>query len=346
MDATEAKQPVAVLPSEKVAFLRRPDAYHHVGQVECRETHMSWVFFAGDKVLKLKKPVRFPYLDFSTVEKRHAACVAELALNRRLASGVYERVEPITVSDGKLSIGGPGEVVDWLVVMKRLDDSGTLEHALREGRLRVHELEGLVTVLARFYRRCSRVPVPPALLLSNWRKSLSENRRVLLGGRSPLRVADVRFVDRMQTMFLAARAPLIAARARRRHIVDGHGDLRPEHIWLGPPVLIIDCLEFNRRLRTVDPLDEIAHLCLECDRLAGERYADYIEQRAMRVLQGEVSEELFAFYRCYRATLRARLAVAHLLEPNPRTPAKWPRLGHEYLDLALQDARRLQRFLG
>ncbi len=306
---------------------------------------MPWVFLAGNKALKLKKPVRFPYLDFSTLEKRHAACLAEVALNRRLAPGVYERIAPITLSDGKLSIDGRGEIVDWLVVMKRLDDSGTLEHALREGPLRVHELEALIAVLARFYRRCLRVPIPPALLLSYWRKNLSENRRILLGPRSPLSVSAVHFVDRMQTKILAAKGHLIAARARHRHIVDGHGDLRPEHIWLGPPVLIIDCLEFNRRLRTVDPLEEIAYLCLECDQLGGEPYADYIKQRAIKVLQGEVSEELFAFYRCYRATLRARLAVAHLLEPNPRTPAKWPRLGRDYLDLAVQDARRLQRFL-
>ncbi len=339
-------QPDPVSLSDKVAFLSRPETYGLVGPVESRETHMSWLFLAADTVVKLKKPVRFPYLDFSTLDKRRAACAAELALNRRLAPDVYRQVVPLALSEARLSIDGPGRIVDWLVVMKRLDDSGSLEHALLEGRMPVRELEALVTVLTRFYRRCRPVPMPPALLLSRWRRSLAENRRILLDARCPLPVGAIRFVDRLQTMFLAARADLIAERARRGHIVDGHGDLRPEHIWLGPPVNIIDCLEFNTRLRTVDPLDEIAYLCLECERLDGRRQADYIERRAIQLLSDGVSEELFTFYRCYRATLRARLAIAHLREPDPRTPAKWPRLGGAYLDLAARDARRLERFLG
>jgi uncharacterized protein len=336
-----------VLPSEKVAFLRSSDAYcHPVGQVECRETHMSWVFLAGDVALKLKKPARFPYLDFSSLEKRRAACEAELSLNRRLAFDVYKEVVPLVWSSRKLSIGGPGEIVDWLVVMRRLDESGSLEHALREGKLEVHALEPLIATLGRFYRRAPRVAVPPGLLLSRWRRNLAENRQILLRPACPLPVSLIRFVDRLQTKFLALRARLLTARARHGRIVDGHGDLRPEHVWLGPPVRIIDCLEFNRQLRTIDPLDEVAYLCLECDRLDGKRHADYIKRRSMEVLQDGVSEELFTFYRCYRATLRARLAIAHLLEPNPRTPAKWPRLGRNYLDLAVEDARRLEQSLG
>ena len=307
---------------------------------------MSWVFLANDKALKLKKPVRFAYLDFSTVEKRRAACLAELSLNRRLAPDVYRDVVPMTLTPAGLAIGGCGEVIDWLVVMSRLDESGSLEHALRTRRLGVRELEPLLAVLGRFYRRTARIVVPPALLVSRWRRNLAENRQLLLRQGSPLPASAVRFVDRVQREFLARRADLLAARARDGRIVDGHGDLRPEHIWPGPPVRIIDCLEFNRQLRAVDPLDELAYLCLECDRLGGRRQAAYIEARSMQILQDHVSDELFTFYRCYRATLRARLAVAHLLEPAPRTPAKWPRQGMEYLDLARNDARRLGRYLG
>ena len=127
--------------------------------------------------------------------------------------------------------------------------------------------------------------------------------------------------------------------------MDAHGDLRPEHIWLGDPVRIIDCLEFNRSLRAVDPFDEIAFLCIECERLGGAWAAEYIKRRARLTLSGGLSEELFTFYRCHRATLRARLTIAHLLEPNPRTVEKWPRLARTYLRLAANDARRLDRLL-
>lgn len=271
---------------------------------------MSWVFLTDDKVLKLKKPVRFPYLDFSTVKKRRAACLAELSLNRRLAPDVYDEVVPITRSPAGLAIGGCGEGVDWLVVMKRLDESGSLEHALRTRTLEVRELKPLTTTLGQFYRRAAWVAVPPALLASRWYRNLAENRHFLLRQGCPLPVPLVRSVDRMQTEFLARRGYLLAGRVRHGEIVDGHGDLRPEHIWLGPPVRIIDCLEFNRRLRAVDPLDELAWLCLEGDRLGGKRHAAYVKARSMQVLQDHVSDELFTFYRCYRATLRARLPVA------------------------------------
>jgi aminoglycoside phosphotransferase family enzyme len=141
------------------------------------------------------------------------------------------------------------------------------------------------------------------------------------------------------------RAGLLAERVRRRWIVDGHGDLRPEHIYLGDPVRIIDCLEFNARLRMVDPFDEIAFLCLECERLGAAWAGEYLRRRIARMLHDGHCDELFIFYRCYRAMLRARLSIAHLLEPNPRTPDKWTPLAHSYLRLAAADSVRLENAL-
>ncbi len=121
--------------------------------------------------------------------------------------------------------------------------------------------------------------------------------------------------------------------------------MRPEHVWLGDPVRIIDCLEFNPHLRAVDPFDEISFLSLECERLGSAATGEYLKRHVSRGLRDGLSEELFLFYRCHRATLRARLAIAHLLEPNPRTPEKWPRLARTYLQLAAADARRLDALL-
>ena len=115
----------------KVDFLSRPDAYDpRPAGVVRRETHMSWVFLAGNEVYKLKKPVRFPYLDFSTLARREAACRAELRLNRRLAPDVYLGVLPLVERAGKLSIDGEGAPVDWLVKMKRLDERFMLDGIL------------------------------------------------------------------------------------------------------------------------------------------------------------------------------------------------------------------------
>jgi aminoglycoside phosphotransferase family enzyme len=119
--------------------------------------------------------------------------------------------------------------------------------------------------------------------------------------------------------------------------------LRPEHIWLEDPVKILDCLEFNPRLRAVDPFDEIAFLSLECERLGAAWAGEHIRRRITPGLRDGSCEQLFLFYRCHRAMLRARLAIAHLLEPAPRTPEKWPRLARGYLQIAAADAIRLER---
>jgi aminoglycoside phosphotransferase family enzyme len=330
----------------KVEFLSRPGAYGAVARdVVRRETHMSWVFLAGDRVYKLKKPVRFPYLDFSTLERREAACRAELRLNGRLAPDIYLGVVPLTQSDGVLSIGGPGKPVDWLVMMKRLDERFMLDHMIEAGGVSVVQLDRLVATLARFYRSATPAFLPPAVHLSDWAQSLAYNRAVLLDRRFRIPAGLVRRIDLAQRRFLRRHGHLIATRMRHRRVVDGHGDLRPEHIWLNDVVKIIDCLEFNARLRIVDPLDEVAFLSLECERLGAAWAGSYLERRMKRVLRDGPAEELFTFYRCHRATLRARLAIAHLYEEHPRTPEKWPQLAATYLKLAENSTRKLEAFL-
>jgi aminoglycoside phosphotransferase family enzyme len=331
---------------QKVEFLSRPEAYAHAPeQVVVRETHMSWVFMVGNRVYKLKKPVRFPYLDFSTLARREAACRAELRLNRRLASDVYLGMMSLTAMECGLAVGGDGPVADWLVVMRRLDERETLEHAIEEKRLETWQLDRLVATLVQFYRRAEPSLWPSDIYLRDWQHSLSYNRRILFDARLGLPVGLVRRIDSTQRRFMARRRNLLTRRILGRHIVDGHGDLRPEHIWLGDPVRIIDCLEFNPRLRAVDPFDEIAFLSLECERLGAARAGQYVRRHVARGLRDGLTEELFLFYRCHRATLRARLAIAHLLEPSPRTPDKWPRLARRYLRIAAADATKLERLL-
>lgn len=319
----------------KVAFLGMPAAYGRApGPIGCRETHMSWVFSTADEVYKLKKPVRFPYLDFSTLERRRAACADEFVLNRRLAPGVYKSVLPLTRRGDAMAIGGPGEVVDWLVVMRRLDEQRTLEHLLLAGRLTPRQLDPLIALLTRFYRRAPRVAVSPATHLGRWRRSLAANRSILLASRFGLPAPLVLRIDRRQRDFLRDHSDLLLARARRRLIVDGHGDLRPEHIWPEPPVTIIDCLEFNAELRAVDPLDELAYLDVECTLIGAPRHGAHVARQVAASLPGGFMPRLFAFYVSYRATLRARLAIAHLLEERPRSPAKWRPLALRYLQAA------------
>jgi uncharacterized protein len=332
--------------ANKVEFLSRPEAYSHAADELIRkETHMSWVFLIGDRVYKLKKPVRFPYLDFSTLARREAACRAEFSLNRRLAPDVYIAVIPLIASPQGLSLGGEGHVVDWLVVMRRLDDRWALEQIVRESHLEASQLDRLITALVRFYRQARPALLSPGAHLAAWSRNLTLNSRVLLDPNFDLPSGLIRRIERIQRRFLTERRRILLARVRCRRIVDGHGDLRPEHIWLDHQVRIIDCLEFNPSLRAVDPLDEIAFLTLECERLGAAWAGQYIRKGIERGLREGSPPELFHFYRSYRATLRARLAIAHLLEAQPRTPEKWPRLALTYLSIAARDAAKLEALL-
>lgn len=345
MDARTESRAAPTL-ADKVAFLSTAGAYPgHAGRVVWRETHMSWLFFLDGAVYKLKKPVRFPYLDFSTLARREAACRAELALNQRLAPDIYKAVVPLVVIDGGLALGGAGEVVDWLVRMRRFDPARTLEARLMAGKLTDAELDALGDVLARFYHRARRVHLTPAAHLKSLRDGLAYHRRVLLDPRLGLPGGLVRSVLAVQLRFLRLRGGLLEGRARRARILDAHGDLRPEHIWMGPPIKMIDRLEFSASLRAVDPLDELAFLDVETERLGAPEVGPRVSRRVIAALHDRETPELYLFYRCYRATLRARLAIAHMLEPSPRTPEKWPRQARAYLAMAARDGRRLERLI-
>ena len=288
---------------------------------------MSEVFLAGDRVYKLKKPVRFPYLDFSTLARREAACRAEVKLNRRLASDVYRGVAPLVLSEQGFAIGGEGEIVDWLVVMNRLDDSQMLDNVIRERQLHRWQLDRLVEILLQFYRRAKPVFIAPAVHVAELWRGLAYNRRVLLDPRFGIPSGSVRHIDAIQRRFVTERAGLLAERVRRRWIVDGHGDLRPEHIYLGDPVRIIDCLEFNARLRMVDPFDEIAFLCLECERLGAAWAGEYLHRRLMHACFTMDTPRSFLFFtaaivRCCERAFPLRTCWS-LIRARPKNGYRW-----------------------
>ena len=185
----------------------------------------------------------------------------------------------------------------------------------------------------------------PGAHLADWPRNLAYNRRVLLDPRFGLPSGLIRRIDRAQRRFLAERSDICWHACARHRIVDGHGDLRPEHIWLGDPVRIIDCLEFNPRLRAVDPFDEIAFLALECERLGAAWAGEHIRRRIGRGLRDgrprSCSSSIAAIARRCAHAWRSPICWSR----NPRTPEKWPRLARTYLELAAADAARLERLL-
>lgn len=307
-----------------------------------RETHMSWVFLTDREVFKLKKPVRAGSLDYTTLARREACARAEVALNRRLAPEVYLGVVPLMRdAAGGLRCGGGGEVVDWLVHMRRLAEARLLDVALAEGTATVAEVERVAARLARFFADLPAERPAAARHLGRFARDLALARRLLCRGSFDLAPQLPGAVLERLEAWLAGRADLLLARLAAGQVVEGHGDLRPDHVFLGPPVAVIDCLEFDRDLRLTDPAEEAAFLALECDRL-GAPWAGAILREHCAAARGLAPEgELLAFYTAFHAVLRARLCLGHLTDPAPTEPAPWLAKARRYLAAAAAACRGL-----
>ena len=328
---------------EKIVFLGSLAAYPELTvPVEMKETHMSCVFLAGDTVLKLKKPVKYPFLDFSTVAAREFNCREEIRLNRRLASGTYIGVVPLTLEpDAKLALDGVGEVVDWLVEMRRLPADRMLDSTIRNGTITRVEVEAVADRLEAFYKHTAPANLTPQEYIVGISSELTVNEKVLTMPDFNLPQATLGTALRSIQDFVARDSRILLNRVENGHIIEGHGDLRPQHVCLVNPPIIIDCLEFNRSLRLVDPFDELTFLGLECELLGASWIGSLLIERCAGALGGAPDDRLLAFYTAFRATLRARLAVSHLLEPEPRQPEKWVPLAKQYLMIAERAVSRM-----
>ena len=318
-------------PADKVAFLSDP-ATHGGVAVEVRETQMAWVFLAGGRVLKLKKPVRLDLLDHSGLDARARICAEEVRLNRRLAPDVYLGTARLTAeAPGRLAIDGAGETVDWLVVMRRLPDDRMLDRALGAGTVLPADIEAVAALLAGFYRGLAPQPVDPAAHLARFARDLDRGRAFFAAQRFDAVSTRAAAVTEQLTDALHRLSPMLAGRIAEGRIVEGHGDLRPEHVCLANPPVIIDCLEFAPALRLVDPFEELCFLSMECAVLDARWLGTTLIERLGELLQDRPPGQLLAFYTGSRGVLRARQALAHLLAPTPRTPEKWLPLARRYL---------------
>lgn len=328
---------------QKVAALCRPETYPELpARVEVIETHMSFVFLTPGHAYKLKKPVRYDFLDFSTLELRKRDCDQEVRLNQRLATGIYLGVLPLVrISDNRLRLGRQGEVVEWVVRMQRLPHERMLDECIRQGTLRAAELDRLAERLAHFYRSCAPEPITPEVYRARFATDIQLDRTAFAPhARSLDQRADSACLDR-QLAFLERWRPALDDRVRAGRIVEGHGDLRPEHVCLLEPPVVFDCLEFNRGLRVVDPLDELAYLAMECEFLgaasAGARVLDgYVERSA-----DAAPAVLVAFYKARRASLRARLCIAHTGELPDGDGDRWIARANRYLMIARAYAEQI-----
>ncbi|MCA9186463.1 MAG: AAA family ATPase [Pirellulaceae bacterium] len=312
-------------------------------QVSLLETHISWVFLTDRFAYKMKKPVQFPFVDFSTGDLRHAACEEEVRLNRRLAQNVYLDVVPLTVDqNGEYHVDGPGNEIEWLVKMRKLRESATLESLMARNSVPAGAIGQLTTKLTDFYRHAVRIRQTGQAYARRVEQHVRDNLRELTETAPADCRNTIQQVHAAQLRFLRAHQTTLAARADNGYIVEGHGDLRPEHIYLESPPVIIDCVEFNRELRQCDVLDDLGFLAMECDRARHEEIGRQIVDHYRHATGDVYDETLLEFYKLYRACVRAKVSQCRSQQIDSASEtAKQQQTEQTYLDLARRYAKHL-----
>lgn len=269
---------------------------------DVRETHTGVVVLVGDRAYKAKKPVVTDFLDFSTPERREAACAREVELNSRIAPDSY-----IGVSHLSDPTGGPPEPV---IVMRRYADALRLASLVKRGESVEHHVAAIAEAVARFHQRATRSRAIDwsgnvAAIRARWTENLDELR---LQPPTASATEDIDEVRRLANQFIDGRAALFAQRVNGRRIVDGHGDLLADDIFCLPdgPVLL-DCLEFDDDLRYVDCIDDIAFLAMDLDYLGRRDLSDHLVQTYLRLTDDPAPMSLQHFYIAYRAVVRAKV---------------------------------------
>src|SRR5215469_3207246 len=267
--------------SALIEALMRPETYPNwPSSVELRETHISRAFLAGDYVYKIKKPVRFSFVDASTLSRRRYLCEEEVRLNRRLAPDVYLGVVPIVRRENRLMIAEVGEGIgaaqEYAVKMRRLDEAAMLDRLIAADAVRESDIAMIARRLAAFHES---TPFGRGWAYGSaaaiWRLvggNLEELRQdcATVAGK-----AELDQLDGFNRSFVETRWRLLNNRALNGRVREGHGDLRCEHVSVADGVVtIIDCVEFSEALRYGDVASDLAFLAMDLDRLGVPALAD------------------------------------------------------------------------
>jgi aminoglycoside phosphotransferase family enzyme len=321
--------------TEVVAFLSSPST-HGGAPVERIETHASIVFLAGARAWKLKRAVRYDYLDFSTVDRRKAMCDAEVLINRRTAPDLYRGVVPVTRQpDGSLALGGSGTPVDWLVEMVRFDQDGLFDRLAARGALNLDLMRPLAGAIARFHdtaeRRLDHGGAPGmAWVVEGNATGFAEQ------GAGILDQAGCAELTRRSREELEHQRQLLDSRRDGGFVRQCHGDLHLRNIVLldGHPTLF-DAIEFNDEIACTDALYDLAFLIMDLWRRQLPRHANVIWNAYLTDTADFGGIPLLPLFLSCRAAVRAKTsATAANLQADPRRKGELQDLAREYLTMA------------
>ncbi len=301
------------------------DPAWHAGRppaVEVVQTHISWVFLAGDEVYKVKKPVRFPFLDFSTLALRRRYCDEEVRLNRRLAGDIYRGVLALVPRDGGWAFA-PADApaaVEYVVHMRRLPAERVLARLVDDGHADAALIARIAARVAAFHADAETSPAiarggDPAVLAQQLAADFAELEP--LHGDT-IRAADAAAIRAWCETRLQAHAPLLRARAAAGRVRDGHGDLHAQHVYAlaDGSLPIVDCIEFNPAFRHRDVAGDIAFLAMDLDCRGRTDLAAHLVATYAAAASDPEMPRLVPFFACHRALIRGKVDSLKSREPE------------------------------
>jgi len=322
-----------------VSCLLRPAAYPHpVDEIRLIQTHISYVLLAGEYVYKIKKPVNFGFLDFTSLVKRRFFCDREVELNRRLCPDLYLGVVTITKSSTGFMLDGSGEVVEYAVKMARMDEAQMMGRIVGAGQLTAETLDRIVAILVPFYEHAAGGAELAAFGTSDAvAVNVLENFQQTAGfvGCPSLSAPQFQRINHYAMAFLE-RGEVFTARLQAGRIRDCHGDLYSANICLSEPILIFDCIEFNERFRYCDVASDVAFLAMDLDYHGLEELSRHFINRFVEHSGDPGLLVMLDFYKCYRAYVRGKIGLftAHASEVDATTQAAYLAQAGRYFQLA------------
>jgi aminoglycoside phosphotransferase family enzyme len=287
-------------------------------EVKFIETHISLLFLTGNYVYKVKKPVDFGFLDFTSLEKRKYFCEQEVKLNRRLSPKIYLGVVEITREGDRISLGGKGELVEYAVKMKQIPEESLMDKLLERRQVTPRMIEAISEKLVKFYFDAETNDsinsfAKPERIKQDTDENFEQTQKYI-GVTISREVYEE--VKKRTNDFFRTKEEIFYQRIDSDRIRDCHGDLRLEHIFWDEEISIFDCIEFNERFRYTDVAADIAFLAMDLDYHGREDLSEHL----IRAYVGESGDheltEVLDFYKCYRAFVRGKVESFQLDDPN------------------------------
>ncbi len=334
----QAKNPI-------VQAMLKPETYpEETGKITLIQTHISFVFVTKNFVYKVKKPVNFGFLDFSTLEKRRVYCEKELQLNRRLCPDIYLEVVPINKSDA-LKIRGRGETIEYALKMKRLPQERIMTQLLEEGKVDKKTIGEIAAIVAKFHSEAQTNDEISqfgglAIVKTNWDENFSQTKKYI---SQTVPKADFDFMQAKINGFMEKNKALFESRIAQKRVRDCHGDLHSGNIFITDKICIFDAIEFNDRFRYSDVAADVAFLAMDLDYQHRSDLSEYFIAQYLAYSKDLQLEQLLPFYKCYRAYVRGKVVSFRLDDPNIKAEEKAAatKEAQAYFRLATEYAKNL-----